>query len=716
MPTMCTSGNAQYSVSDLDDPAFNGVQVRPARFNVRSERYEVAFTFYDLQGVASADHLVVVARAMDIWGNATAARPDHVWPISGTATPDFDAYGIASTFGPRLRASEDFRYQFHRGIDVPCDCYTPVHASAGGVIRLAGDYSFYADRLVQIRHYKPWADGSCMNAAGESGGCYYSNYMNLASVAVNPATGAPYREGDPVSVGAIIGYSGETGIGASGVCNAGTGGFDHLHFEIRDAGVFQRDAIHPLVVLPYPDTGASTLQVDRPHVDATDPLRPVVDVTVALPQSAELDLARVEVAVYDSASGAPQLVDQHAFDVHEWNAQYSLIELDNPDFNGIHIGPAIFNARSEIYQVAFTFVDLQGVASADHLVVVVRAMDIWGNATEARYEPAPQDPPPPGPALVVVAGGPYSGDEGSPIPFDGSLSSDSDGSIVSYEWDFDYDGVSFDVDATGSNPSHTYADDGTLTAALRVTAADGATAIDTASVTVDNVDPSADAGGPHAGVEGSPITFGGSASDPGADVLTYQWDFDYDGVSFDVDATGSNPSHTYADDGTFTAALRVTDDDGATAIDTASVTVDNVDPSADAGGPYAGVEGSPITFGGIASDPGADILTYQWDFDYDGVSFDVDASGVDLTGPQPTYAAAGGYTAALRVRDDDGGISPISTADVTIDPSGPRPLAHDDFECGGWNCYPRRPRQLAGSVEPGRRLLRRGALEPGAAR
>ena len=37
---------------------------------------------------------------------------------------------------------------------------------------------------------------------------------------------------------------------------------------------------------------------------------------------------------------------------------------------------------------------------------------------------------------VAVAGGPYYGDEGSAIVFDGSGSYDPDGTIVSYDWDF----------------------------------------------------------------------------------------------------------------------------------------------------------------------------------------------------------------------------------------------------------------------------------------
>ena len=49
------------------------------------------------------------------------------------------------------------------------------------------------------------------------------------------------------------------------------------------------------------------------------------------------------------------------------------------------------------------------------------------------------------------AGGPYSVNEGSSITLSGSGSSDSEGTIASYEWDFDNDGY-YD-DATGVSPS-----------------------------------------------------------------------------------------------------------------------------------------------------------------------------------------------------------------------------------------------------------------------
>ena len=60
-------------------------------------------------------------------------------------------------------------------------------------------------------------------------------------------------------------------------------------------------------------------------------------------------------------------------------------------------------------------------------------------------------------------GGPYNASVGSSIVFDGSASSDPDGSIVSYQWDFG-DGST----STEQNPTHTF-DVGTHNVTLTVT-------------------------------------------------------------------------------------------------------------------------------------------------------------------------------------------------------------------------------------------------------
>ena len=65
-------------------------------------------------------------------------------------------------------------------------------------------------------------------------------------------------------------------------------------------------------------------------------------------------------------------------------------------------------------------------------------------------------------------GGPYSGVLSAPVPFDGTQSSDPDGTSLSYVWDFDAsDGIT--IDAVGPTPSHAFLVPGTFTVTLTVT-------------------------------------------------------------------------------------------------------------------------------------------------------------------------------------------------------------------------------------------------------
>jgi len=178
---------------------------------------------------------------------------------------------------------------------------------------------------------------------------------------------------------------------------------------------------------------------------------------------------------------------------------------------------------------------------------------------------------------VADAGGPYSGNEGSPISVDASGSYDPDGgTIVTYEWDWDYDGTTFDPSGDeGVTQSHTWPNDGSFTVAVRVTNDVGSTAIDTAAVTVNNVAPIANAGPDQTVDMGSQIVFEGSAIDPGTDTLTYSWDFG-DGNT----ATGQTVAHAYADAGSYTVTLTVSDGKD-TGTHTCKVTVrDTMPPSA----------------------------------------------------------------------------------------------------------------------------------------
>ena len=117
-------------------------------------------------------------------------------------------------------------------------------------------------------------------------------------------------------------------------------------------------------------------------------------------------------------------------------------------------------------------------------------------------------------APTASANGPYSVGEGGGVALSGAGSSDPDGSITALQWDFDYDGVHFDVDATGASPTFSAAGlDGpsTRTIALRVIDNVGAATIATATLTVTNVPPTAAVTGDTFGVPGLPRSFTVSA-------------------------------------------------------------------------------------------------------------------------------------------------------------------------------------------------------------
>ncbi|MDZ7263012.1 MAG: PKD domain-containing protein [candidate division KSB1 bacterium] len=176
---------------------------------------------------------------------------------------------------------------------------------------------------------------------------------------------------------------------------------------------------------------------------------------------------------------------------------------------------------------------------------------------------------------VAKAGGPYSSTEGTAVTFNASTSSDPDGVIVSYYWDFQADGTWDDTTST-PNSTFVYQDDFVGKMRLKVIDNEDAFAVDSAMVTITNVAPKAEAGGPYSGKWNTPIQFFGSAVDPGTrDVLTYHWDLDNDGI---FETIGQNPQKSYAQGERHTVWLKAMDDDGGVGMDSALVIIANEPP------------------------------------------------------------------------------------------------------------------------------------------
>jgi PKD repeat protein len=213
-----------------------------------------------------------------------------------------------------------------------------------------------------------------------------------------------------------------------------------------------------------------------------------------------------------------------------------------------------------------------------------------------------------GPTAVVT--GDTILDEGHAGSFDASGSSSHPNAIVSYEWDWNYDGLVFTASGdTAAIQSHMWTDNGTYNVAVRVTDDIGSTDIATLTVTVNDLAPTAAIVGDVVLDEGQSGSFdaSGSASSPNA-IVAYEWDWNYDGVTFNPSGdVGVTQSHAWAEDGSYAVAVRVTDDDGSTDTETLVVTV------VDAQAPVVTVDAlltndSTPSLSGTADDPEARII------------------------------------------------------------------------------------------------------------
>ncbi len=168
---------------------------------------------------------------------------------------------------------------------------------------------------------------------------------------------------------------------------------------------------------------------------------------------------------------------------------------------------------------------------------------------------------PPAPPVAAFT----STTEGLTASVDGTTSSDANGPIAAYSWDFGDGGT-----GTGVTAQHTYAATGTYNVRLTVTDNTGNTnsVVRPVSVTAPpaNVAPTASFTKSAADLT---ATFDAAGStDTDGTITGYAWNFG-DGAT----GTGVTASHTYATAGTYTATLTVTDDDGATGTANGTVTV-----------------------------------------------------------------------------------------------------------------------------------------------
>lgn len=277
-------------------------------------------------------------------------------------------------------------------------------------------------------------------------------------------------------------------------------------------------------------------------------------------------------------------------------------------------------------------------------------------------------------APTADANGPYSVAEGGSIALDGTGSSDPDepAAGLTYEWDLDYDGVAFNVDAAGAQPAVSFPDDfAARTIALRVTDAGGLSDIATTTLEVANVAPSVAADNAAVAVdEGQTATNTGTFSDPGDDIVaitasigsvtqvgsrsgTWSWSFDA----------------TDGPDDSQTVTITATDSDGAVSTTTFALTVHNLAPTASIAGPAEGFRNATLSFTLDATDPSsadqAAGFDFNIDWDGDGV-VDETVSGPSGLSVDHVFAVAGQTTVIMTATDKDGDTSAAVSHGVNI--------------------------------------------------
>jgi parallel beta-helix repeat protein len=186
--------------------------------------------------------------------------------------------------------------------------------------------------------------------------------------------------------------------------------------------------------------------------------------------------------------------------------------------------------------------------------------------------------------------------------------------------------------------------------------------------------PTADAGSGYEFAEGSSGQLDGSGStDPDQDntTLTYEWDLDYDGVNFNVDVTGIQPTVSFPDNfEARTIGLRVTDFGGLTDLDTTSLQIMNVAPEVDPPTivPEPSKQRSSVAVSAAFSDSGTNDAPFICTVNYgDGSGNQLGmVGGNTCTGPSHAYESVGSYTVTVSVTDKDNATGSNSTSHAVI--------------------------------------------------
>ena len=228
------------------------------------------------------------------------------------------------------------------------------------------------------------------------------------------------------------------------------------------------------------------------------------------------------------------------------------------------------------------------------------------------------------------------------VRLDGSGSSDADGAVNAFSWNFG-DGSS----GGGERPTHVFERPGTYTVTLTITgdARGSCGALDTAETTVTVIEaPRIEIVGPDRVAASGEVHFDAAlVGDLDVRGAEFAWDFG-DGAT----ATGPTVTHAFAEPGVRTVQLRAVlpgATEGCGTIETRRIVTVNAAPEPVFEAPERVAAGALVLFDAAASaDADGAITGYDWDFG-DGTT----ARGVQA---QHRFAAPGSYRVRLAATDD----------------------------------------------------------------
>lgn len=230
-------------------------------------------------------------------------------------------------------------------------------------------------------------------------------------------------------------------------------------------------------------------------------------------------------------------------------------------------------------------------------------------------------------------------------------SSDADSEIISWEWHFGDDN-----EGSGQQTTHSYESYGEYVVELRVTDTQGEVGIQTRSLSIASQLPVAlFTFSPERANQLQIVHFDASESfDPDGEIVSYQWDFDGDGV-FETQRPEQTASYTYASGGQFTPQLTVVDDQSDAASRAAIIEINAVPVPQFQVSNFELNELEPVIFTDLSHDSDGTIVQWSWDFG--------DGTLSDEISPSHVYQSSGIMEVTFSVTDELGG---VGTAVATI--------------------------------------------------